>query len=159
MITCLITGQPFPRGFRAFAISKIFINHVRIASLGGEISHVLVTSWGRGPICVVPLQLYLSHSIPELRDSGPCVAKRMAFWSAGPKCGDYFHAAESGRRCDQMPLSIPALCPCAIQSRPFGLPYGLFFLRHRGLSPIEVTQVTPLDASRMLKLRCKRHAA
>ena len=52
MITCLITGQPFPRGFRTFAISKIFINHVRIASLGGEISQVLVISWGRGPICV-----------------------------------------------------------------------------------------------------------
>ena len=39
----------------------------------------------------------------------------------------YFHAAESGRRCDQMPLSIHDLCPCAIQSRPFGLPYVLFF--------------------------------
>jgi len=51
----------------------------------------------------------------------------MAFWSAGPKCGNYFHAAESGRRCDQMTLSIPDLCPCAIQSRPFGLPYGYFF--------------------------------
>jgi hypothetical protein len=39
--------EPIPSG-----ISKIFINHVRIASLGGEISHVLVTSWGTGPICV-----------------------------------------------------------------------------------------------------------
>jgi hypothetical protein len=53
--------------------------------------------------------------------------KKMAFWSAGPKCGNYFHAAESGRRCDQMTLSIPDICPCAIQSRPFGLPYGYFF--------------------------------
>ena len=43
------------------------------------------------------------------------------------KCGKYFHAAKSGRRCDQMPLSILHLCPCAIQSRPFALPYGLFF--------------------------------
>jgi hypothetical protein len=41
VITCLIIGQPFSREFRTFAISKIFINHVRIASLGGEISHVL----------------------------------------------------------------------------------------------------------------------
>jgi len=54
VITCLITEKPFPREFRVFAISKIFINHVRIASLGGEISHVLVTSWGTGPICVGP---------------------------------------------------------------------------------------------------------
>jgi len=53
VITCLITGNPFPREFRTFAISKIFINHVSIASLPGEISHVLVTSWGTGPICVV----------------------------------------------------------------------------------------------------------
>jgi len=42
-------------------------------------------------------------------------------------CGNYFHAAESGRRCDQMTLSISDVYPCAIQSRPFGLPYGLFF--------------------------------
>ena len=57
MITCLITGQPFPRGFRTFAISKIFINHVRIASLRGEISHVLVMSWCRGSICVEAINL------------------------------------------------------------------------------------------------------
>ena len=52
MITCLITEKPFPREFRVFAISKIFINHVRIASLAGEMSHVLVISWYRGPICI-----------------------------------------------------------------------------------------------------------
>jgi hypothetical protein len=28
--------------------------------------------------------------------------KEIVFWSAGPKCGNYFHAAESGRRCDEM---------------------------------------------------------
>ena len=36
MITCLITGKPFPREFRTFAISKIFINDVRIVSLGWD---------------------------------------------------------------------------------------------------------------------------
>jgi hypothetical protein len=35
-----------------------------------------------------------------LRDSGPCVVEKIAFWSAGPKCGNYFRVAESGRRCD-----------------------------------------------------------
>jgi hypothetical protein len=35
-----------------------------------------------------------------------------------------------------MTLSISDLCPCAIQSRPFGLPYG-YFLRHRGMSPVK----------------------
>ena len=59
----------------------------------------------------------------------PLCRKKMASWSAGPKCGNYFHAAESGRRCDQMMLSIPDLCPCAKQSRPFGLPYGLFLTK------------------------------
>jgi len=53
--------------------------------------------------------------------------KKMAFWSAGPKCGNYFHAAETGRRWDEMSLSIPDICPCAIQRRSFELPYGLFF--------------------------------
>jgi hypothetical protein len=57
----------------------------------------------------------------------PLCRKKMAFWSAGPKCGNYFHAAESGRRWDEMSLSIPDLCPCAIQSRSFELPYGMFF--------------------------------
>ena len=36
----------------------------------------------------------------NLRDS---VSKKMVFWSTGPKCGNYFHAAESGRRQDEMP--------------------------------------------------------
>ena len=46
--------EPIPSGISNVCNSKIFINHVRIASLGGEISHVLqvVTSWGTGPICV-----------------------------------------------------------------------------------------------------------
>jgi hypothetical protein len=49
-----MTGKPFPREFGTLAISKFFINHVQIASLGGEISHVLrvVVSWYRGPIGV-----------------------------------------------------------------------------------------------------------
>ena len=76
MITCLITWQPFPREFRMFAISKIFINHVRIASLGGETSHVLVISWGRGPICVVRVESRVcKHGIrrplPLVSDSTP----------------------------------------------------------------------------------------
>ena len=29
-----------------------------------------------------------------------------AIWSAGPKCGNYFHAAESGRRCDMTKCSV-----------------------------------------------------
>jgi hypothetical protein len=57
----------------------------------------------------------------------PLCRKEMAFWSAGPNCGNYFHAAESGWRWDEMSLSFPDLCPCGIQSRSFDLPYGLFF--------------------------------
>jgi hypothetical protein len=52
VFTCLITGKAFTREFRTFAMSKIFTNHARTASLGGEISHVLVVSWHRGQICV-----------------------------------------------------------------------------------------------------------
>ena len=45
MITCLITGKPFPGEFRTFAISKIFISHMRIASLArtgnvARVSHI-----------------------------------------------------------------------------------------------------------------------
>ena len=97
------------------------------------------------PTCVQPWVYFLKSSAKKkrrtpikgpvqqllgLRDSGLC-RKKMAFWSSGPKCGNYFHAAESGRRCDQMTLSIPDLCPCAIRSRPFGLPYGYFFTTQR----------------------------
>ena len=67
MITCLITGKPFPREFRTFAISKVFINHVRIASLGGEISHVSVISWYRGPICVVAIARHVIQRISDPR--------------------------------------------------------------------------------------------
>ncbi len=59
----------------------------------------------------------------------------MAFWSAGPKCGNYFHAAESGRRWDEM----EGRYQCAVLA-----PYKaghldcrmVCFLRHRGLSPV-----------------------
>jgi len=54
----------------------------------------------------------------------------MTFWSAGPKCGNYFHAAESGRRWDEMSLSIPDLCPCAIQIRSFELPWEAGFAKN-----------------------------
>ena len=42
--------------------------------------------------------------------------KEMAFWSAGPKCGNHFHAAESGRRCEEMPrrYQCAVLAPQAI---------------------------------------------
>jgi len=64
----------------------------------------------------------------------PLCRKKMAFWSDGPKCGNYFHAAESGRRCDEMPRRYQ----CAVLA-----PYKaghldcrmVCFLRHRGLSP------------------------
>ena len=59
------------------------------------------------------------------RDSGPAALKKLRFGL--PRIPVYCHAAESGRRWDELSLLIPDLCPCAIQSRPFGLPYGLFF--------------------------------
>jgi len=76
----------------------------------------------------------------------PPFCKENAFWSVGPMCGNYFHAAESGQRWDEMSLSIPDLCPCAIPSRPFGLPYGVIFTTqgpesHRILADIAL-QVT-----------------
>ena len=76
----------------------------------------------------------------------PLCRKKMAFWSAGPKCGNYFHAAKSGRRCDQLTLSIPDLCPCSIlQSRSFELPYEYFFTTQvdRGSSPVDVRPKIP----------------
>ena len=44
--------ETVPSEFRTFAISKLFMTHVRITSLRGEISHVSVVSWYRGPIGV-----------------------------------------------------------------------------------------------------------
>jgi len=74
-----------------------------------------------------------------LRDSDPCVVKKMALWSAGPKCGNFFHAAESGRRWDEM----EGRYQCAVLA-----PYKsghlncrmVIFLRHRGLSPVVEAQ-------------------
>jgi len=66
----------------------------------------------------------------------PLCRKKMALWSAGPKCGNFFHAAESGRRWDEM----EGRYHCAVLA-----PYKsghldcrmVSFLRHRGLSPVE----------------------
>jgi hypothetical protein len=61
--------------------------------------------------------------------------KKMASWSAGPKCGNCNHAAESGRRWDEMEgrYQCAVLAPYksgALDSRM------VCFLRHRGLSPV-----------------------
>jgi hypothetical protein len=61
-----------------------------------------------------------------------CVDGRDRVSPLALKCGNHFHAAESGRRWDEMSLSIPDLCPCAIQSRSFELPYGSFFTTQVG---------------------------
>ena len=36
----------------------------------------------------------------------PLCRKTMAFWSAGSKCGNYFHAAAAGRRCDMTKCGV-----------------------------------------------------
>jgi len=52
---------------------------------------------------------------------------RFVFVADFPSLCHTFTRQNPVARCDQMTLSIPDLCPCAIQSRPFGLPYGLLF--------------------------------
>jgi hypothetical protein len=99
-----MTGNNYRLTFRLAAIPSIFAIFMLLYYVVGRCRLTLCTT-GLRPLC----------------------RKKMAFWSAGPKCGPYFHAAESGRQCDQMTLSIPDLCACAIRSRPFGLPYGLCF--------------------------------
>jgi hypothetical protein len=87
----------------------------------------------------------------------------MAFWSAGPKFGNFFHAAESGRRWDEMSLSIPDLCPCAIQSRSFELPYGLDsgpcvvnkWRFGRPVPSVETTFTRPIPVGDGTKCRCR----
>ena len=125
MITCLITGKRFPSEFRTFAISKIFINHVRTASLGVEISHVLVVSWYRGPICVVFLLLLRRGKAriiwpcgyPELpqgnrRRNRQCSPRRSPFGRSrlGSPRSAARPSAPPDRRCDprQSPSRRPA---------------------------------------------------
>jgi hypothetical protein len=43
--------------------------------------------------------------------------KKPGFWSVGPKCGNYFHAAWSAMGRGRNAASIPVCYPCAIQSR------------------------------------------
>jgi hypothetical protein len=68
----------------------------------------------------------------------------MASWSAGPKCGNCNHAAESGRRWDEMEgrYQCAVLAPYksgALDSRM------VCFLRHRGRSPVVVNPTSDLS--------------
>jgi len=74
---------------------------------------------------------------PKSTGLRPLCRKKMASWSAGPKCGNCNHAAESGRRWDEMEgrYQCAVLAPYksgALDSRM------VCFLRHRGLSPVDV---------------------
>ena len=42
------------------------------------------------------VSLYIVSYLTGLRPRPRC-RKKIAFWSAGPKCGNYFRAAESGQ--------------------------------------------------------------
>jgi len=66
----------------------------------------------------------------------PLCRKKMASWSAGPKCGNCNNAADPGRRWDEMEgrYQCAVLAPYksgALDSRM------VCFLRHRGRSPVD----------------------
>ena len=67
----------------------------------------------------------------------PLCRKKTAFWSAGPKCGNYFHAAESGRRWDEMEGRYQCAVLAPYKERHLDCRM-VCFLRHRGLSPVEL---------------------
>jgi len=51
--TCFTTVRTCFKNICRENFQRSFRKHVKFASRGGEISHVLVVSWYRGPICVV----------------------------------------------------------------------------------------------------------
>jgi hypothetical protein len=72
---------------------------------------------------------------------------------AGPKCENYFHAAESGRRCyvTRDNDEVEGRYQCAVLA-PYEVGQWdcrmLCFLRHRGLSPVPVLVADgPIDAT------------
>jgi len=86
------------------------------------------------------ISLYLSLSLDQsheglqrdasrgLRDEGPCVVEKWCFGRPVPSVETTFTRPNPfGDGTGRNAASIPVCCPCAIQSRPFGLPYGLFF--------------------------------
>jgi len=74
VITCLITGKPFPREFRTCAISKIFIIHVRIALLRrGNIARVGRKLVQRADLCSLRLTWRVDEceTLPTMMVSSP----------------------------------------------------------------------------------------
>ena len=71
-----------------------------------------------------------------LQEFTPLCRRKLAFWSAGLKCGHYFHAAESGRRWDEM----EGRYQCAVLA-PYKVGHSdcrmHSFVRYRGLSPVD----------------------
>jgi hypothetical protein len=90
---------------------------------------------GRSSHLPIPTLRFSCFKLGPSTGLSPLCRKNMAFWSAGPKCGNYFHAAESGRRCDEMlrRYQCAVLAPC--EAGQLGCRM-VCFLRHRGLSPV-----------------------
>ena len=78
------------RGRRAAGVDEEGAGRQRSAVIGQHASENLVTN---------DRNLETNQGATGLRPL--CrTRKKMAFWSAGPKCGNYFQSAESGRPCD-----------------------------------------------------------
>jgi hypothetical protein len=95
-----------------------------------------------------------SAGLPSSRGLRPLCRKKMALWSAGPKCGNCNHAADSGRRWDEMEGRYQCAVLAPYESGRFDCRMG-FFLRHRGLSPVVVSPCKPQPPAPYIQIHAR----